>query len=159
MCPEPQCLVPIIVTKAEQVVLIGDHKQLQPIIMCREAAELGLEKSMFERHALCQSRDSNRNPVSHAARQCSDKHRIAQRHELREALKKQSFVNFNVNTVVASQGGEWDYVLFSIVRSLPEYMIERNPTLGWCKMNLCFIIDHHQINVALTRARKGLIIV
>ncbi|KAK3609928.1 hypothetical protein CHS0354_036697 [Potamilus streckersoni] len=269
MCPEPQCLVPIIATKAEQVVLIGDHKQLQPIIMCREAAELGLEKSMFERHALCQSRDrnnvqytlleiqyrmhprlcdfpskefydnnletghsyywqeggwregingqpdiwidrplkmwsntnfphvfchiegqediltvateegneqsrSNKEEVNQMIKifthmvnnELVDSDRInvvsqynAQCYELREALTKQGFVNFHVNTVVASQGGEWDYVLFSTVRSLPEYMIERNPTLGWCKMNLGFIIDHHQINVALTRARKGLVIV
>jgi len=51
MCPEPQCLVPIIATAAEQVVLIGDHEQLRPIIMCREAGQLGLEKSLFERYA------------------------------------------------------------------------------------------------------------
>ena len=50
MCPEPQCLVPIIATKAEQVVLIGDHKQLRPIIKCKQAGELGLEKSLFERY-------------------------------------------------------------------------------------------------------------
>jgi superfamily I DNA and/or RNA helicase len=51
MCPEPYCLVPIIATKPEQVVLIGDHKQLRPIIMCKRAAELGLDKSLFERYA------------------------------------------------------------------------------------------------------------
>lgn len=51
MCPEPQCLVPIIATKAEQVVLIGDHHQLRPIVMCKEAASLGLETSLFERYA------------------------------------------------------------------------------------------------------------
>ena len=55
MCPEPHCLVPIIANKAEQVVLIGDHKQLRPIIMCKEAAELGLEKSLFERYWLSKS--------------------------------------------------------------------------------------------------------
>lgn len=56
-------------------------------------------------------------------------------------------------------GGEWDYVIFSTVRSLPEYKIEQNPTLGWCKHNLGFITDRNQVNVALTRARKGLIII
>jgi superfamily I DNA and/or RNA helicase len=56
-------------------------------------------------------------------------------------------------------GGEWDYVIFSLVRSLPEYRIEPLPTFGWCKENLGFITDAHQINVALTRARKGLIII
>lgn len=57
------------------------------------------------------------------------------------------------------QGGEWDYVIFSTARSLPEYRIEKHPTLGWCKQNLGFITDEHQINVALTRARRGLIII
>jgi len=56
-------------------------------------------------------------------------------------------------------GGEWDYVIFSTVRSLPEYKIEKSPTLGWCKHNLGFITDRNQVNVALTRARKGHIIV
>ena len=32
-----------------QVVLIGDHKQLQPIILCRQASDCGLGVSMFER--------------------------------------------------------------------------------------------------------------
>jgi hypothetical protein len=44
------------------------------------------------------------------------------------------------------------------VRSLPEYRIEKIPTLGWCAQNLGFITDMHQINVALTRAKKGLFI-
>lgn len=56
-------------------------------------------------------------------------------------------------------GGEWDYVIFSTVRSLPDYKIEKNPTYGWCKHNLGFITDENQVNVALTRARKGLIII
>ncbi|KAL3868501.1 hypothetical protein ACJMK2_041302 [Sinanodonta woodiana] len=265
MCPEPQCMVPIIATKAEQVVLIGDHKQLQPIIKCREAAELGLKKSLFERYALSESLERNNveytllefqyrmNPqlcafpsnefyegkletrssylweeglfinmwldqgFPHVLCHIEGKEEVlanrtdegneqsrsnkaeveqivkiflhmvrkegvksnrinvvsqynAQCHELREALRREGFVDkkgfdvnnknkVNVNTVVASQGGEWDYVLFSTVRSLPEYMIERNPTLGWCKQKLGFITDYHQINVALTRARKGIVIV
>lgn len=61
--------------------------------------------------------------------------------------------------VTQFEGGEWDYVIFSLVRSLPEYRIEPLPTFGWCKENLGFITDAHQINVALTRARKGLIII
>lgn len=51
MCTEPETLAPIIATKADQVVLIGDHKQLQPIILCSEASDLGLSKSLFERYA------------------------------------------------------------------------------------------------------------
>ena len=49
MSPEPQSMVPIIATRAQQVVLIGDHKQLRPIIKCQPAAELGLDQSLFER--------------------------------------------------------------------------------------------------------------
>ena len=42
-------MVPIIATRAQQVVLIGDHMQLRPIIKCQPAAELGLDQSLFER--------------------------------------------------------------------------------------------------------------
>lgn len=56
-------------------------------------------------------------------------------------------------------GSEWDYVLLSTVRSLPEIEIERRPSLNWKRKNLGFVADPHQINVAITRARKGLIIV
>ena len=55
-------------------------------------------------------------------------------------------------------GDEWDYVILSLVRSMPEYEIEKSPSIGWCKRNMGFITDEHQINVALTRARLGLII-
>ncbi|XP_050402290.1 helicase with zinc finger domain 2 [Patella vulgata] len=51
MCTEPESMLPIIETKAKQVVLIGDHKQLRPIVLCSEAAKLGLETSLFERYA------------------------------------------------------------------------------------------------------------
>ncbi|XP_063430014.1 3'-5' exoribonuclease HELZ2-like [Mytilus trossulus] len=64
-----------------------------------------------------------------------------------------------ISTVVASQGGEWDYVIFSLVRSIPNYLIPKQPTRGWCLQNLGFITDINQINVALTRARKGLVII
>ena len=49
MCLEPESLVPITSSRARQVVLIGDHKQLQPIIQDRVAKTLGLGISMFER--------------------------------------------------------------------------------------------------------------
>jgi len=51
MCMEPECLVPLVSFKdTNQVVLIGDHKQLQPIVFNTTAKNLGLEKSMFERY-------------------------------------------------------------------------------------------------------------
>ncbi|XP_053394348.1 helicase with zinc finger domain 2-like [Mercenaria mercenaria] len=253
MCPEPQCLVPIIATKAEQVVLIGDHKQLRPIVMCKEAASLGLETSLFERYAMTKSsknvrftmlehqyrmhpqicsfpseqfyqnkletrrglwygtnldiwpkvgddsypfvlvhvegkeemltvstEDGNEQSKSNSAEvdhvievysyltkkmhQHKESIQIlsqynAQCSEIRRKLQSKGFNDEHVNTVVSSQGGEWDYVIFSTVRSLPDYKIEKNPTIGWCQHNLGFITDKNQVNVAITRARKGLIII
>ncbi|XP_052254570.1 helicase with zinc finger domain 2-like [Dreissena polymorpha] len=255
MCPEPQCLVPIIATKAEQVVLIGDHKQLRPIIMCREAGQLGMETSLFERYAtsssscnvqfvmlneqyrmhpqICEfpsrqfyekklktrpgpwcfkepeqplkiwpqdhydtyphvllhvegeekvltvsTEDGNEQSKSNEAeineviriyrylgeqtsydKVCILSQYNAQCAEIRRRLKDEQLQEAHVSTVVSSQGGEWDYVIFSTVRSLPDYKIEKNPTLGWCKHNLGFITDRNQVNVALTRARKGLVII
>ena len=51
MCMEPESLVPITCSGACQVVLIGDHKQLQPVIQDQVAKTLGLSVSMFERHS------------------------------------------------------------------------------------------------------------
>ena len=45
---EPECLIPI-VKGAKQVVLVGDHCQLGPVIMCKKAARAGLSRSLFER--------------------------------------------------------------------------------------------------------------
>ena len=56
-------------------------------------------------------------------------------------------------------GDEWDYIILSLVRSMPEFEIEGNPSIDWCERNMGFITDEHQINVALTRARAGLIII
>lgn len=52
MCMEAESLIPLVnFQKAEKVVLIGAHKQLQPIIKNAEAKRLGLDVSLFERHA------------------------------------------------------------------------------------------------------------
>ena len=45
---EPECLVPIVLG-AKQVVLVGDHCQLGPVITCKKAAKAGLTQSLFER--------------------------------------------------------------------------------------------------------------
>ncbi|CAD7969242.1 unnamed protein product [Amoebophrya sp. A120] len=45
---EPECLIPI-TNGAKQVVLVGDHCQLGPVIMCKRAAKAGLHQSLFER--------------------------------------------------------------------------------------------------------------
>ena len=52
MCMEPEALIPLVTFgSAKRVVLIGDHKQLQPIVINRDAKSLGLEISLFERYA------------------------------------------------------------------------------------------------------------
>lgn len=45
---EPEGIIPI-VNGAKQVVLVGDHCQLGPVVMCKKAAKAGLGRSLFER--------------------------------------------------------------------------------------------------------------
>eukprot|EP00928_Gymnodinium_smaydae_P007599 TRINITY_DN12722_c0_g1_i1.p1 TRINITY_DN12722_c0_g1~~TRINITY_DN12722_c0_g1_i1.p1 ORF type:complete len:1127 (+),score=208.53 TRINITY_DN12722_c0_g1_i1:492-3383(+) len=45
---EPEALIPIMMG-AKQLVLVGDHCQLGPVIMCKKAAKAGLHQSLFER--------------------------------------------------------------------------------------------------------------
>lgn len=45
---EPECLIPI-VKGAKQVILVGDHQQLGPVILEKRAADAGLKQSIFER--------------------------------------------------------------------------------------------------------------
>jgi len=56
-------------------------------------------------------------------------------------------------------GAEWDYVILSTVRSIRPSAVDETPSLRWQRQHLGFITNEHQINVALTRARKGLIII
>lgn len=46
---EPSCLVPMI--RGDRVVMAGDHLQLPPTILSREAEERGLSRTLFERLA------------------------------------------------------------------------------------------------------------
>lgn len=45
---EPECLVPIVLG-AKQLILVGDHCQLGPVVVCKQAAQAGLSQSLFER--------------------------------------------------------------------------------------------------------------
>ena len=49
MAYEPETIVPL--SLCEHVVLLGDHKQLQPVIEHKPARENGLTTSLFERYA------------------------------------------------------------------------------------------------------------
>ncbi|KAJ2597235.1 ATP-dependent RNA helicase, partial [Coemansia sp. RSA 1804] len=48
---EPESLIPLVMG-ARQVVLIGDHQQLGPVIVSKTAANAGLSQSLFERLVL-----------------------------------------------------------------------------------------------------------
>jgi regulator of nonsense transcripts 1 len=45
---EPECIIPLVLG-CEQLILVGDHCQLGPVIMCKKAARAGLSQSLFER--------------------------------------------------------------------------------------------------------------
>jgi regulator of nonsense transcripts 1 len=45
---EPECLIPLVLG-AKQVILVGDHCQLGPVVLSKTAARAGLNRSMFER--------------------------------------------------------------------------------------------------------------
>lgn len=64
--------------------------------------------------------------------------------------------NAYFNSIV---GSEWDYVIISLVRSLKKDEIDPEPTQSWLREHLGFLTDEHQMNVGLTRARRGLCII
>ncbi|CAG0921359.1 unnamed protein product, partial [Notodromas monacha] len=45
---EPECMVPVVLG-TKQLILVGDHCQLGPIVMCKKASRAGLSQSLFER--------------------------------------------------------------------------------------------------------------
>lgn len=246
MCSEPETLIPLVNHNPSQVVLIGDHMQLRPIIQEPHAKELGAEKSLMEKYKhraytltiqyrmheeICrfpstafyegelqtaqsvkdrwadtatehiwpngyprvfchvvgvedvltvrsaegnEMSRSNPQEVYHVVRiakylvqhlhvrqaqvtilsqyrlQCS---RIA------EELNSAGLGDIHVSTVIKSQGSEWDYVIFSTVRSMAKIEIEEKPGKGWKMRHLGFTMDENQMNVAMTRARRGHIVV
>ena len=52
---EAEALIPIVMG-AKQVVFVGDHCQLGPVVMCKAAAKAGLTQSLFERLVLIGNR-------------------------------------------------------------------------------------------------------
>ncbi|XP_055954677.1 helicase with zinc finger domain 2 [Patella vulgata] len=245
MCTEPETMIPLTSFDASNIVLIGDHKQLQPILSEQKAKQLGLQTSLFERYAgqaqmleiqyrmhegimefpsnmfydgklrtgtkrqskkaeldiwpngrrhptvLCHTEGEedtltvstedgseqskrNQNEVDYVVSVAVNlvvKWKLksqniailsqyrAQCSAIKAAMKDCGLPEIHVSTVVASQGSEWEYVIFSTVRSLPIDMLENYPSRSWIRHNLGFITDDHQLNVAITRAKQGLIII
>lgn len=50
MATEPETLIPLVCNNPEKIVLIGDHKQLQPVVSNVQVRKLGMGKSLFQRH-------------------------------------------------------------------------------------------------------------
>ena len=48
---EAECFIPI-VHGVKQLILVGDHCQLGPVVLCKDAAKAGLTQSLFERLVL-----------------------------------------------------------------------------------------------------------
>ncbi|XP_019861930.1 PREDICTED: regulator of nonsense transcripts 1-like [Amphimedon queenslandica] len=71
--------------------------------------------------------------------------------------------SLSVATIVESQGDEYDIVILTTVRSQEvseiRYKQYVQPDRQWLNENLGFLTDDHQINVGITRARYGLIII
>ncbi|XP_072096397.1 3'-5' exoribonuclease HELZ2 [Mobula birostris] len=247
MCTEPELLIPIVAhKKAEQIVLLGDHMQLRPIISNEFCRRLGMETSLFERYAryvqqgllldvqyrmhqeICQfpsdkfykgrlktdkkiasrpesvfyhpgkyhcpiifghivgseislmvsTEEGNENSRANkpeAEKTVNIVHQLllsnikpsdiavltpynAQMIEISKLFKAKGIKDVTVCTIVKSQGSEWRYVIFSVVRSLSKKDIDPQPSKSWLKQHLGFITDPNQVNVALTRAKEGLCI-
>ena len=66
-------------------------------------------------------------------------------------------------TLFKFSGDEYDIVILSTVRSLPlsEIKVRKfvQPDRKWMRDNLGFLTDFHQLNVGITRAKHGLIII
>ncbi|KAK2493574.1 hypothetical protein MC885_018023 [Smutsia gigantea] len=51
MATEPETLIPLVnFSRVEKVVLLGDHKQLRPVVKNEQLQNLGLDRSLFERY-------------------------------------------------------------------------------------------------------------
>ncbi|EDN91568.1 hypothetical protein SS1G_00971 [Sclerotinia sclerotiorum 1980 UF-70] len=191
---EPECMIPLVLG-CKQVVLIGDHKQLGPVIMNKKAAKAGLDQSLFERlvklglkpillnvqypdtpmmfwsnlgnEEISASGTSylNRTEASNVEKivtrffkagvQPGDIGVITPYEGQRSyvvtsmqnagSFKKEHYKEVEVASVDAFQGREKDFIILSCVRS--------NDHQG-----IGFLSDPRRLNVALTRAKYGLVI-
>lgn len=245
MATEPETLIPLVCfSRVEKVVLLGDHKQLQPVVKNEHLRNLGMDRSLFERyhkdailldtqyrmhkdicsfpsmefygsklktwsdlkrpcsilgHAgkescpvifgyvqgqeqrlLVSTEDGNENSranpeevteVVRITKQLTLDRMVdpkdiavltpynAQAAAISKGLRQRGVIGVTVTSITKSQGSEWRYVLVSTVRTCPRSDVDQRPTKSWLKKFLGFVVDPHQVNVAITRAQEGLCLI
>ncbi|CAM4514372.1 unnamed protein product [Leuciscus chuanchicus] len=50
MATEPEAFIPLVSYNPQQIVLLGDHKQIRPIVQCALVKKMGMQRSLFERY-------------------------------------------------------------------------------------------------------------
>ncbi|RLO11201.1 hypothetical protein DYB28_009961, partial [Aphanomyces astaci] len=173
---EPECLIPI-VQGAKHVVMVGDHMQLGPVVMNKKAAKAGLNQSLFDRLIRLQHRPF-RLRVQYRMHPClsefpSNMFYEVVTHFLKAGvlpsqigvitpyegqrayivnfmqrngpMRSQLYKDVEVASVDSFQGREKDLIILSCVRS------NEHQGIG-------FLSDQRRLNVALTRAKYGVIL-
>ncbi|KAL0372969.1 UNVERIFIED_CONTAM: Regulator of nonsense transcripts 1 [Sesamum calycinum] len=133
---EPECLIPLVLG-AKQVVLVGDHCQLGPVIMCKKAARAGLAQSLFERLVLLGVK-----PI-----------RLQVQYRMHPALSEFPSNSFYEGTL---QNGVTINERQSPGIDFP-WPVPNRPMFFYVQ-GIGFLNDPRRLNVALTRARYGIVI-
>ncbi|KOX79069.1 Regulator of nonsense transcripts 1 like protein [Melipona quadrifasciata] len=166
---EPECMVPVVLG-AKQLILVGDHCQLGPVVMCKKAARAGLSQSLFERLVVLGIRPfrlevqyrmhpdlsrfpsnffyegSLQNGIGVITPYEGQRAYLVQYMQYQGSLHSKLYQEIEVASVDAFQGREKDIIIMSCVRS------NEHQGIG-------FLNDPRRLNVALTRAKYGIIIV
>ncbi|XP_052458902.1 helicase with zinc finger domain 2-like [Carassius gibelio] len=50
MATEPEAFIPLVSYNPQQIVLLGDHQQIRPIVQCALVKNMGMQQSLFERY-------------------------------------------------------------------------------------------------------------
>uniref|UniRef100_A0A672LTF8 Helicase with zinc finger domain 2-like n=1 Tax=Sinocyclocheilus grahami TaxID=75366 RepID=A0A672LTF8_SINGR len=50
MATEPEAFIPLVSYNPKQIVLLGDHQQIRPIVQCALVKKMGMQQSLFKRY-------------------------------------------------------------------------------------------------------------